>query len=116
MKRLLILVTYLTSHLGRETSSYMLHPTMTIRPDEVMRSGIWQPFSVRSMNPVDFAQHEIDPFLQAIRPVGPTPAGFRMISGANFGVGEKTDMNSIYWGIGGVFLGALLGFGAAKLF
>jgi len=47
-----------------------LHPSMTIRPDEIMRSGSVQPFSVRSMDPVQFARHEIDPFIKAIRPQG----------------------------------------------
>lgn len=47
----------------------MLHPVMTIRPDEVVRSGIIQPFGVRATSPVAFARHEIDPFIRAIRPM-----------------------------------------------
>jgi hypothetical protein len=46
----------------------MYHPHMMIRPDGIVRSGIIQPFSVRSMDPVQFARHEIDPFINAIRP------------------------------------------------
>jgi hypothetical protein len=56
----------------------MYHPAMTIRPDDIVRSGIIQPFTVRGMDPVQFARHEIDPFINAIRPEGGT-------LGAHFG-------------------------------
>lgn len=41
-----------------------------IRPDEVTRSGIIQPYNVVTQNPVTVARHEIDPFIRAIRPQG----------------------------------------------
>jgi hypothetical protein len=56
----------------------MLHPAMTIRPDDIIRSGIVQPFGVRATSPVAFARHEIDPFIRAIRPMGPEAGGVTM--------------------------------------
>lgn len=47
-----------------------LHPYEMVRPDNIMRSGTIQPFSVRSMDPVQYARAEINPFIQAIRPAG----------------------------------------------
>ena len=47
----------------------MMMPMM-IRPDEVTRSGIIQPYNVVTQSPVTAARHEIDPFIQAIRPQG----------------------------------------------
>ncbi len=47
----------------------MMMPMM-IRPDEVTRSGIIQPYNVVTQNPVTVARHEIDPFINAIRPQG----------------------------------------------
>jgi hypothetical protein len=52
-----------------------LHPYEMIRPDNIMRSGTIQPFSVRSMDPVQYARAEINPFIQAIRPAGPQLGG-----------------------------------------
>lgn len=43
---------------------------MLVRPDEIIRSGSIQPFNVVSQNPVTYARHEIDPFINAIRPQG----------------------------------------------
>ncbi len=40
------------------------------RPDEVIRTGVIQPFNVVSQSPVKFARHEIDPFIRALRPEG----------------------------------------------
>ncbi len=48
---------------------------MSIRPDDIVRSGIIQPFGVRATSPVAFARHEIDPFIRAIRPMGPQAGG-----------------------------------------
>lgn len=56
----------------------MLHPAMTVRPDDIVRSGIIQPFGVRATSPVAFARHEIDPFIRAIRPMGPEAGGVTM--------------------------------------
>ncbi|KKK60721.1 hypothetical protein LCGC14_3021540 [marine sediment metagenome] len=47
----------------------MMMPMM-IRPDEVTRSGIIQPYNVVTQSPVTAARHEIDPFIRAIRPQG----------------------------------------------
>ncbi len=44
--------------------------TMQIRPDEVVRSGIIQPFNVVTQSPVTYARQEINPFIQAVRPQG----------------------------------------------
>ncbi len=63
-----------------------LHPPMTIRPDEVIRSGIIQPFSVRSMDPVTFARHEIDPFINAIRPMCPQSGGVTIDGASGLGI------------------------------
>ena len=41
-----------------------------VRPDNITRSGIIQPFNVVSQSPVRFARDEIQPFIQAIRPQG----------------------------------------------
>ncbi len=98
-----------------------LHPPMSIRPDEVIRSGIIQPFGVRSVDPVTFARHEIDPFIQAIRPGGPNSGGVTMdgalgittatrmpLAGA-FGAGEDSKAKYKMMGAGaaGAVLGAL---------
>ena len=98
---------------------------MTIRPDEVIRSGIVQPFSVRSMDPVAFARHEIDPFINAIRPHGPmspvtmdgalgivSPEVIRSLSG---GFGQDASVEAqvgkaqFAFGVGGFTGGLLLG-------
>jgi hypothetical protein len=63
----------------------MLHPAMTIRPDDITRSGIIQPFGVRATDPVAFARHEIDPFIQAIRPTGMNAAGVHILNGGGIG-------------------------------
>lgn len=52
-----------------------LHPYEMVRPDNITRSGIIQPFSVRAMDPVQYARAEINPFINAIRPQGATING-----------------------------------------
>ncbi len=99
----------------------MLHPTMTIRPDDVIRSGIIQPFGVRATNPVAFARHEIDPFIQAIRPMASQYAPVRMdgslgiVTTQNMplmglGAMAAADKTKYLWAAGGVALGVLGGF------
>ena len=101
---------------------------MTIRPDEVIRSGIIQPFSVRSMDPVAFARHEIDPFINAIRPHGPmspvtidgslgivSPEVIRSLSGFGQENGNGNDIK-LTFGLGGLAGGMVLGALAAWLF
>lgn len=103
------------------------YPPMTIRPDEVIRSGIVQPFSVRSMDPVAFSRHEVDPFISAIRPGGPHSGGVHMDGSlgivtanrmplAGFGavdpnaspdVKKKINTARAVFGVGGIALGAL---------
>lgn len=102
-----------------------LHPPMTIRPDEVIRSGIVQPFSVRSMDPVAFARAEINPFINAIRPGGPhsggvtmdgslgivSPEVIRSLSGfgQDASVEAQVGKTRLMFGVGGFAGGVLLG-------
>lgn len=105
----------------------MLHPPMTIRPDEITRSGTIQPFGVRVTSPVDFARHEINPFINAIRPSGSNMVatidgpGLGIVSpevirslGQESGTGSK-DYSKYYYGIGGVVLGVLAGWMVSKV-
>lgn len=38
-----------------------------VRPDNITRSGIIQPFNVVSQSPVTYARREINPFINAVR-------------------------------------------------
>jgi hypothetical protein len=104
----------------------MLHPVMTIRPDDVIRSGIIQPFGVRATSPVAFARHEIDPFISAIRPTGMTATGAHLLGSRGLGIvgpevlrtlGQQTPEERVksletqrwMFGAGGVVLGLLSG-------
>jgi len=102
--------------------SQTLTPPMTIRPDEIMRSGSIQPFSVRSMDPVQFARNEINPFIDAIRPHGATnmPGALGMVTAQQttlLGAGtvpSDTTMKRYYWAGGALIAGLLGGFLISK--
>lgn len=47
---------------------------MHLRPDEVYRTGVIQPFWTRVLSPVDIARHTIDPFIASVRGPGPAVA------------------------------------------
>jgi hypothetical protein len=40
-----------------------------LRPDRVWDTGVWEPYPIRQRNPVDVAQHTIDPFIGSVRPM-----------------------------------------------
>lgn len=46
------------------------HPTAMVRPDAITRTGVIRPFNVVDEDPVNYARHEIDPFIKAIRSQG----------------------------------------------
>lgn len=56
------------------------HPYEMIRPDNIMRTGVIQPFPVASMDPVQYARAEINPFIEAIRPAGTQLEGLGIVS------------------------------------
>jgi hypothetical protein len=109
----------------------MLHPPMTIRPDEITRSGIIQPFGVRHTDPVAFARHEIDPFINAVRASGSNIVA--TIDGPGLGLVSPVAVRSLgqdegngngngngkndkwYYMAGGVVLGALAGWAFTKV-
>jgi hypothetical protein len=117
----------LTTAMDHEKPIIMLHQTMNVRPDDVYDTGVIQPYGVRATSPVARAQHAIDPFIEAIRPVGATPAGVRMVNGhlgivtadnmPLFGALGQTDtkMTKWYFGAGGLVLGLLAGWGISRM-
>jgi hypothetical protein len=88
----------------------MLHPPMTIRPDEITRSGIIQPFGVRHTDPVAFARHEIDPFINAVR-----ASGSNIVAEGNGNGNGNGKNDKWYYMAGGVVLGALAGWAFTKV-
>lgn len=100
----------------------MLYPKMIVRPDDVIRSGIIQPFGVRATDPVAYARHEINPFVSAIRPHGTEAGGVTMVSGSlgittaenmplyGNGVSFSLSSASLKLGIAGALLGAAAGY------
>ena len=43
---------------------------MAIRPDDIYRTGVIQPFNVVSQSPVTYAREEVAPWIEAVRPEG----------------------------------------------
>ena len=108
---------------------------MTIRPDDIYRTGVIQPFNVVSQSPVSYARQEIAPFVEALRPEGSliaegnlgivSPEVLRTLSSA--GLGQESIVKQIatkqiaeletqrwYFGVGGVVLGLAAGFALGK--
>jgi len=120
----------------------MMHQ-MLVRPDDIYKTGVIQPFNVVSQSPVAFARKEIDPFIQAIRPEGTTyvPSGtydglgivspevIRTLGcsaggcGRSFGTAEEDAAKAAakfknqrwYYGVGGLVLGVAAGFFIGKM-
>lgn len=98
----------------------MLYPKMITRPDDVVRSGIIQPFGVRATDPVAYARHEINPFIDAIRPQGTNAGGVTMVSGSLgittaenmplYGNGLPIEAGKIKLALAGALLGAAVGY------
>lgn len=104
-----------------------------VRPDNITRSGIVQPFNVVSQSPVAYARAEINPFIRAIRPQGSMYTGIQLqgASGVTFegggplgivspevirSFGAETPTRSNWWYVGtALVLGLAGGFFMGKV-
>lgn len=95
---------------------------ITIRPDDVYRSGIIQPFSIMNQTAGQQAQDTISRFIQTARPtgahIGLDGAGFGLVTpevirtlGALTAEEEKKKAAAAkyYWAAGGILLGIVGG-------
>lgn len=94
----------------------MLQASM-VRPDEIMRSGIVQPFSVQT-DPVQYARQEIDPFIAAVRPEGSQyigPLGIvRAAQVPTLGVWNDP-VNTKWWILGSIVAGLAAGYTVSRV-
>jgi hypothetical protein len=93
----------------------MINSTIT-RPDQVIRSGIIEPYNIMQESPVTQARLDLNPFLRAVgdrggvSPLGlglVTPQVIRTLSG-------DTGSSKWLYGAGGVLLGFVAGWIAVK--
>ncbi len=109
---------------------------MQVRPDDIYRTGVVQPFNVVSQSPVRFARNEVVPFINAVRPGSVSvssggnasslgivsPEVLRTLGCAGGTCGalgqtaeEKYKAQRWYFGVGGVVLGALAAWAVGRM-
>lgn len=98
----------------------MMNADISIRPDDVYRTGVIQPFSIMNSTAGQQAQNTIAQFIQTARPqgahIGLDGAGFGLVTpevirtlGAAEEEKKKAETAKYYWGVGGILLGILGG-------